>query len=361
MKKVRAVLDTDTFNEADDQFALAYALRSADKISLEAVYAAPFFNGRVQSAREGMEKSYEEILKIFSLLGENPEGRVFRGSEEFLSSKLVPVESEAAKDLVKRVKSNSEPLYVVCIAALTNVISAVLMDPSIIKNMVVVWLGGHPHYWKQTWEFNLKGDFLAAQVLFECGVPLVQIPCMGVASNLITTEYELEHYLNKKSDIGTYLTKNICGFAKDHVFFGEYNEIVDRYLEGSTDYPDDICGKVEYTEENYAYSKIIWDISAVAYLINPAWVRTITTKTPELNENYTWEFTEINCDMRVCTYMKRDCVFGDLFYKLGAGASKKEDSERRIFLPDRLPEQRPPDRQCKRCRGLPLPPRPVRS
>ena len=37
------VLDTDTYNEIDDQFALVYALMSAN-LSLEAVYAAPFFN-----------------------------------------------------------------------------------------------------------------------------------------------------------------------------------------------------------------------------------------------------------------------------------------------------------------------------
>ena len=40
---VAAVLDTDTYNEIDDQFALVYALLSPN-VQLEAVYAAPFFN-----------------------------------------------------------------------------------------------------------------------------------------------------------------------------------------------------------------------------------------------------------------------------------------------------------------------------
>jgi len=39
--RVRAVLDTDTYNEIDDQFALVQALLSPDRIALEAVYAAP--------------------------------------------------------------------------------------------------------------------------------------------------------------------------------------------------------------------------------------------------------------------------------------------------------------------------------
>lgn len=315
--KVRAVLDTDTYNEADDQFALSYALRSPEKIELEAVYAAPFFNGKVKSAGEGMEKSYEEIQKIFGILKEDTAGRVFRGSEEFMKDKETPVESEAARDLIRRAKAGSGPLYVMGIAAITNVASAILMDPSILENLVIVWLGGHPHYWKQTWEFNLQGDVKAAQVIYESGAALIQIPCMGVASNLTTTDYELEHYLRGKSEIGTYLSDIICNFAKDDSFFDEYNAIVDRYLEGTTDYPDDLCGKPVYTGANYAYSKIIWDISAVAYLINPTWVRTIPTKTPAITDDFRWDFTKDSCEMRVCTYIKRDCVFGDLFQKLG--------------------------------------------
>ncbi len=44
--KARIVLDTDTYNEMDDQFALCYAFLSKEKIQLEAVYAAPFYNDR---------------------------------------------------------------------------------------------------------------------------------------------------------------------------------------------------------------------------------------------------------------------------------------------------------------------------
>ena len=40
--KVDVVLDTDTFNEIDDQFALAYLIQSSEKLNLKAVYAAPF-------------------------------------------------------------------------------------------------------------------------------------------------------------------------------------------------------------------------------------------------------------------------------------------------------------------------------
>ena len=57
---VNMVLDTDTYNEIDDQFALVYALLS-EKLTMEAVYAAPFFNSRSSGPEDGMLRSYEEI------------------------------------------------------------------------------------------------------------------------------------------------------------------------------------------------------------------------------------------------------------------------------------------------------------
>ena len=79
--KVRMVLDTDTYNEIDDQFALCYAYLSREKIQLEAVYAAPYFNSRSTSAGDGMVKSYQEILRLLKMLGKSPDGFAFKGSE----------------------------------------------------------------------------------------------------------------------------------------------------------------------------------------------------------------------------------------------------------------------------------------
>ena len=47
------VLDTDTFNEVDDQYALSYLLHSEDRLRLRAIYAAPFANEKAATPREG--------------------------------------------------------------------------------------------------------------------------------------------------------------------------------------------------------------------------------------------------------------------------------------------------------------------
>ena len=69
--KVRMVLDTDTYNEVDDQFALVHALLSPDRLQVEAIYAAPYFNDRSSGPADGMEKSYEEIVALFRIVGKS--------------------------------------------------------------------------------------------------------------------------------------------------------------------------------------------------------------------------------------------------------------------------------------------------
>ena len=204
--KVRIVLDTDTYNEIDDQFAVVQALLSPDQLAVEAIYAAPFYNIRSSGPGDGMEKSYEEILRLLERLDIAPEGLVFRGATDILRDDT-PQESAAVDDLIAKANAAADPLYVVAIGALTNVASAILQDPAIIERIVVVWLGGHALYWPTADEFNLQGDLVAAQVVFDCGVPFVQIPCHPVASHLQTTLTELEHYVKGRGRLATIWSK----------------------------------------------------------------------------------------------------------------------------------------------------------
>ena len=157
--RVAMVLDTDTFNEIDDQFAIVQALLSPERLDLRAIYAAPFYNTRSDSPGDGMEKSYDEILELLQRMDVEPEGLVHRGSTEILQDWDHPVPSPAASDLVAQAQAmpEGELLYVVAIACITNVASAILMEPSIIEKIVVVWLGGTANDWPTNLEYNLQG------------------------------------------------------------------------------------------------------------------------------------------------------------------------------------------------------------
>ena len=83
--KVPVVIDTDTYNEIDDQYAVAYAILSPERMDVEAVYAAPYLNSRSTSAGDGMEKSYQEILRILKFLGRRP--KASPGGDRTVSSR----------------------------------------------------------------------------------------------------------------------------------------------------------------------------------------------------------------------------------------------------------------------------------
>ncbi len=281
--KLHMVLDTDTYNEVDDQFALTYALKSSDRLSVEAVYAAPFYNDRSNGPKDGMEKSYDEILNVMLKLGiKKTDGFVFKGADRYLGSRETPVDTPAARDIIKRAMSSDETLYVVAIGAITNVASALLLEPKIADKIVIVWLGGHSFNWPDTREFNLRQDVEAARVVFDSKAPVILLPCMGVVSALTTTLPELKENIYGKTDIGTYLTD----IVKD-------------------------CG-----EGRKVFSRVIWDVSAVAYLINDGWFNSTLEHSPMISEDCKWCFDHSRHFIRYIYNVDRDAIFTDLFDKL---------------------------------------------
>ncbi|MEM8663382.1 MAG: nucleoside hydrolase, partial [Pseudomonadota bacterium] len=85
-KPIRVVLDTDTYNEIDDQFAVVQMMLSRDRLNVEAIYAAPFLNERAETPGRGMELSYEEIFRILDRLGVSGDGLAHRGVSEYVGS-----------------------------------------------------------------------------------------------------------------------------------------------------------------------------------------------------------------------------------------------------------------------------------
>lgn len=282
----RVVLDTDTYNEVDDQFALAHLLLSRECLDLEAVYAAPFHNSRSTGPGDGMEKSFEEIHRVLDMLNPPVRPPVFRGSTTYLPDATTPVPSSMVEDLVKRAMASKDMLYVVAIGAITNVASALLSEPRIAEKITVVWLGGHAPTWPHTREFNLQQDLHGARVLLDGQAPLVLIPCDPVASHLSVTVAELEKHLESESRLGAYLT-----------------DIVRNYN-------DNMPGR----------SKVIWDISASGWMVNPGWIRTTPAPSPLLKDDCTWE-TPPPPGRRIIDIAQsvdRDGIFMDFFAKAKA-------------------------------------------
>lgn len=84
-EKLNVILDTDTYNECDDQFALSYMLKSQDIFNIEAITVAPYSHKeRNETVISGREKSYNEILKICNWLKFDTTDKVFKGAEDYI-------------------------------------------------------------------------------------------------------------------------------------------------------------------------------------------------------------------------------------------------------------------------------------
>jgi hypothetical protein len=223
------------------------------------------------------------------------------------------VESEAARDLVKRAMDTEGLLYVLALGAITNVASAILMEPKITEKIVVVWLGGQSFSCLSAQEFNLLQDIPAAQSLFDSGVPLVLIPCMLSASHLTVTAEEMKNRLWGKSDVGTYLADMVIGQFNDKLIENS-TAFKKFYLAGLDDIPGDIAAR--FPTKHISWSRIIWDISTATCLINPNWSVTRLVPSPILQDDMSWQQDNSRHPIRYCSYVSRDHIFGDLFAKL---------------------------------------------
>lgn len=288
--KVDVILDTDAYNEIDDQFAIAYMLRSDDKINVKAICAAPFFNALSTSPEDGMEKSYNEILKILKFAGhEELCENTYRGSRGYLVDEKTPQPSDAANKIVEIANGYTaeKPLYVVAIGAITNVASALIMDPSIKEKMVVVWLGGHATSWIHNREFNLFQDVAAARIIFGCGVPFVQLPCMGVVSEFRISRPELEYWLVDKNPLADYLARNTIKAAESYA-----------------------AGK--------PWTRVIWDVTAVAWLLNDKnrFMNSVIEHAPIPEYDHQYAKRADRHFYRYVNEIKRDALMEDLIKKL---------------------------------------------
>ena len=297
-EKKKLILDTDTFNEIDDQYAVTYAML-ADDIDLLALTAAPFYNSRSTSPADGMEKSYQELLHVRGLVDPDSRIPVCRGSRDYLKNTITPQESEAADTIISIAEQSDDIVFVAAIGCFTNVASALLKKPSIADKIAVILIGGNDLRHESANEFNLQQDRAAARVIFECGVPVILLPAFDCTVGLLTTNAECAFYLGngKGGAIGEYLVS---------IFEGE---------EGDSVGEDGFC---------QTRQRVIWDIGSVAFLRNPGRFCSLTiADTRTVDARGYWRELHDDRKMICAEHFDRNAVFSDLFTLVRAHANGK--------------------------------------
>ena len=280
-EKVNVILDTDTYNQCDDQFALAYLLKNQNQFNIEAITVAPYsHNDREETIEETTEKSYNEILKICSWLNFKTENKVFKGSIDYVCNGYN--KNNEAVDKIIEIATKNKKTYILAIGAITNIALAIKKSPQIINKIEVVWLGGHSFLNKENKEFNFRQDIQAVKEVFESKVKLTIIPCKNVASNLRTSIYELEHFLKGKNEL--------CDYLCQRFYNDTYHGIEER--------------------------RVIWDISVIAYMINKTWFETEEISCPIIKEDTSYELTENRHKITFVDYLEPNKIYNDLFKRL---------------------------------------------
>ena len=210
-KKVRMIVHTDCANEADDQFALAHHLMTP-KFLVQGVIGAHFHAAaQFRGLEDTVGASVAEIHRILQLMELEEQYPVFAGAELPLEDEHTPRPSAGAEFLIREaLRDDPHPLFVACQGGLTDIASAILTEPSICGRMTVIWIGGGP-YPKGGFEFNLKMDIAAANVVMRSSVPLWQVP-QNVYKQMSVSLAELQANVYPCGKIGEYLFTQMAAF-----------------------------------------------------------------------------------------------------------------------------------------------------
>lgn len=157
-KQARVIVDTDAKNEADDQFAIVHALLTPS-FDLHGIIPAHFGPRKFATS---LQDSHDEVLLLLRLMGLEGKVRVADGAPGALPDEKTPVPSAGAQLIIQEaLRDDPRPLHVAFYSPLTDMASALLLEPRIAeRHLRVVWIGGGP-YPQGGQEYNLSNDLHA--------------------------------------------------------------------------------------------------------------------------------------------------------------------------------------------------------
>ncbi len=309
----RVIVCTDAHNEADDQFAIVHHLLTPceNVLGIVASHYEYMTNAMCREAKKkgwsderlqkhlqdnlyaplygSMDLSYGEIKKILALM-KIDDISVYKGATASMDTAEIP-ESEGADFIIREaLKKEQEKLYVCFLGAITDMAIALLKNPAIAENVVVIWIGGGK-YPNGGCEFNLMQDVTAANIVMESAAEVWQIP-NSAYTKVVVSFAELVTKFRTCGELGKYLTENLFRFHKDIALGGNETPVHrDAWILG--DNPTVSVLAVESFGEDYALKKA-----------------------PRINADYTYSDNRDGKDIRVYHRVHERFIIEDLAAKL---------------------------------------------
>ena len=243
--KLNVILDADTGNEVDDLYALSRALIEPtwNVLALNATH----WQTSQWSIDETMENSHRLNQMILGYLGSDVQTRRGGVARMFDWGDKAQHSAAAYEIIAKALEVEpNQKLDVVALGALTNVASAVYINPEISSKIRLHWLGTTYDFEKDILrknDFNCMMDIQALDHLLFSDVEMHIIP-VSVAAKMVFSYEETEKELSGLHPLADFILRRW-----------------DDHLDG---------GRKE---------RVIWDLALITGLIRPEWItkKKITT------------------------------------------------------------------------------------
>jgi purine nucleosidase len=205
----KTIIDTDSGNEIDDQFAIARALTDKDLIVIGLISSQwNFHENASDSSVMVSQKINEEILEVLNMTDiPHP-----AGADKMLryNGKLMPQPSRGAKFIIDNAHglASGEKLKVITLGSTTNLASAILMDSSIIPYLDCYIMGLKYDPFRKAWdknEFNTRNDLDAMDFILNTENLDLTIMTTSISGDLKFQKKETFEKLGNKGDIWNWL------------------------------------------------------------------------------------------------------------------------------------------------------------
>jgi purine nucleosidase len=222
----RVIIDNDFSGDPDDLYQLVHHVLSP-AVEIRAVIGSHLSPGDVHDS--GPNTAANAVLvaeDILDRMGAEHHGLVFAGAPEALADRGSPRSSRAVDAIVAEAMRDDvdTPLFFAAGAGLTDLASALLVEPRIVDRVTLVWIGGLEHadlavppLGAMPIEYNLLIDVLAGQVVFDSGMDIWQVP-RNVYRQCLVSEIELRSRVRNAGPLGRHIydeTRKVMDMAAE--------------------------------------------------------------------------------------------------------------------------------------------------
>lgn len=222
--KIPVILDADTGNEVDDLYAISRALIEPtwEILALNAAHWQTS-HWAVPNTMENSHRLNQVLVGELGLAIKTRRGGVAR----MFDWGDLAQHSAAAYEIIQQAKAmpEGEKLTVIALGTLTNVASAIYIDPSIEPRIKLYWLGTTYDFEKEILkknDFNCVMDVQALEILLMSSVEMHVIP-VSVAQQMRFDFAETVNHLRGKHTLGDFLldrwTNHLDGERKERTIW----------------------------------------------------------------------------------------------------------------------------------------------